>query len=295
MRMPGDNTLVDTDRRIVRDWRNFFLKLEPPSNLSATDVATLKTFIEAAEEILAEPEPVEFPEFTPYEVDLQSFTASGVWVKPDFGTWALIRVWGTGGSGASSTGAAANTSGGGGGVCAERWVLLSLMGDSEIYTAGVPGAGVSGNNSGNDGTTSTFGSWLSAPGGGGGARSASGSGANGGFGAGVLPTSTGVEATAGTTGHKDANHRGGGAPGGGVTSGDVAAIGGDAFSGGAGGGAASGGDDAVGGTSVEGGNGGAGSDGSDGVTGSSRGGGGGASRGGTSGAGGAAYCEVTVF
>lgn len=283
MRVPGDNTLVDGDRRVVRDWRNFFLKLEAPSDLTNEDIATLKTFIAAAEAILADPEPFpEFPEFVPYSVDYQAFTASGVWTKPSFGTTALIRIWGPGGSGGSGSGAFNGSSGGGGGVYIERFMPLTLLGDTETVTLGTPGAAVSGNNSGNAGTDSTFGAHITAPGGGGGAQGGGGIGSvDGGYGAGYTTGASGFLVSPGDTSLVHALHPDTGGPGGGT-----GRDGGDAYRGGAGG--ASVGN--TGGTSIFGGNGGAPN-----TDGSVPGGGGGAANGGSSGGGGAAYCEVYVF
>lgn len=293
--LPADNIFVDPERRIVRPWLDILRKLQPSTSLSSADVTTLKTFIAAAAEILAEPETVEIPEFTPYAVDVQEFLASGTWLKPSFGSVALIEMWGPGGSGASRS-TSGFASGGGGGVYVQRWVLLSSLADSEIYTAGVPGAGVSGNANGNAGTASTFGAWLTAPGGGAGANTVAGGSPVGGFGAGVTATSSGIEAIAGSTGTVNAATRNSGAPGGGVSSGGSEAPGGDSFNGGAGGGASSGSGDDVGGTAHgAGGNGGAGNGSGDGTSGSTPGGGGGASNTGTSGTGGLPYCKVTVF
>jgi hypothetical protein len=282
MRVPGDNTFVDTDRRVVRDWRNFLFQLEASSELSSSDVATLKTFIAEAEAILADPEPFPEIDFTPYAVDYQSFTASGTWVKPSFGTMALIRMWGPGGSGGRGSGAFTGSSGGGGGIYIERFMPLSELGSSETVTLGTPGAAVSSNGDGNAGTDSTFGAHITAPGGGGGFQGGGGIGnVDGGYGAGYTTGISGFLVSPGSTSLVHALHPDTGAPGGG-TSRD----GGNAYRGGAGGAAAG----RSGGTSVIGGDGGAPD-----TAGGFPGGGGGASTGGSSGAGGAAYCEVYVF
>jgi hypothetical protein len=56
MRVPGDNTFVDADRRVVRDWRNFLLRLQAASDLSDSDVATLKLLIAGSDAILNQEE-----------------------------------------------------------------------------------------------------------------------------------------------------------------------------------------------------------------------------------------------
>jgi hypothetical protein len=279
---PGNNTGVDTDRKFMEVWLRYFEKLLPSTSLSSDDVATLKTFIAAATEILADPEPFpEFPEFTPYAVDYQSFSTSGTWTKPNFGTMALIRIWGPGGSGGSGAGAFSG-SGGGGGVFIERFVPLSQLGDTETVTLGTPGAAVTGNNAGIAGTDSSFGAVIIAPGGGGGLTGGGGiGGVPGGYGAGYTTGASGFLVSPGSTSLVDALHPDTGAPGGGT-----GRAGGRAFRGG-GGGASSGG---TSGASELGGDGGAPN-----TAGSVPGGGGGGTSGGTSGAGGAAYCEVYVF
>lgn len=55
MRLPGDNTLVDTDRRALRDWRNYFLSLEPAASLTAAQVTALKALLTVQEEVEADP------------------------------------------------------------------------------------------------------------------------------------------------------------------------------------------------------------------------------------------------
>jgi len=281
--LPANNTFVDENRRIVEPWLEVLRKLKPSTDLSASDITTLKTFIAASEEILASSDPFpEFPDFTPYEVDFQSFTASGAWLKPSFGSMALIRIWGAGGSGGSGGGAFTGSSGGGGGVYIQRFIPLSELGDTEIVTLGAPGAAVTGDNDGNAAADSSFGSVIIAPGGGGGLRGGGGLGnVVGGYGGGYTTGASGLLVSPGSTSLVNALHPDTGAPGGGT-----GRAGGKAFRGG-GGGASVG---SAAGTSEFGGDGG----GPD-TDGSAPGGGGGGTNGGTSGAGGAAYCDVTVF
>jgi len=122
------------------------------------------------------------------QADQQVFTSSGTWSKPSgFGAKAvaLIQNWG-GGGGASRAGATGSLSGGGGGQYSELWILLSSLGSTETVTIGSGGAGRTGSTgNGSAGGNTTFGSWLTAYGGGGG--SSGGLGARGGspMGAGV--------------------------------------------------------------------------------------------------------------
>lgn len=45
MRMPADNKIVEAEGRATRDWRNYWQKLEPSTDLSAEDVAALKALL----------------------------------------------------------------------------------------------------------------------------------------------------------------------------------------------------------------------------------------------------------
>jgi hypothetical protein len=115
--------------------------------------------------------------------DTQTFTGSGTWTKPSSGTIAIIRVWGGGGSGASRT-TTGDAGGGGGGAYNELVIPLALLGATETVTVGAGGTGVSGNTNGNNGSNTTFGSWLTAYGGGKGLHTVAGSGGFGGGGGG---------------------------------------------------------------------------------------------------------------
>lgn len=102
------------------------------------------------------------------------FTTSGTWTKPGSGTYAKIEAWGAGGGGAN--GHSNNDYGGGGGGGAYSSVILPLssLGATETVTIGAGGAGGA-DGSANDGAAggnTTFGSHLTAYGGGGGGRGA---------------------------------------------------------------------------------------------------------------------------
>ena len=249
----------------------------------------------------------------------QTFPASGTWTKPGSGTVALIEVWGAGGSGGGGT----TGGGGGGGSYNQRFILLSSLSATETVAIGAGGAAVTTAINGNDGGNTTFGAWLtgyggakglSGGGGGGGAginsiggTGATGTGGTGGGPVGGVGVNTGAGNDAagfgggGGTGSSTAGKGGYSVYGGGGGSGgaaSVSAIGGDSQYGGAGGGGAGTASPSAGGTSLSGGNGGAGGTTTlPGVAGSAKGGGGGGSRTTAqgSGAGGAGYCQVTVW
>jgi hypothetical protein len=213
--------------------------------------------------------------------DYQVFTASGTWNKPA-GTpddaLVIVEAWGGGGGGRNSTG---STSGGGGGgeykLVAFRAVDLSA---SETVTVGAAvSAGVAGNNS-------SFGSHVTAYGGG---RSTGASGGTGGGpfdkgadNGGAAGPSAGLGAAGGsgvTSATGGDGYFGGGGGGGGPAGADGDGTGGrSVYGGGGGGGKNANGHTFSGGTSVFGGAG-----GNWGAAGSPPGGGGGASAGGARG------------
>lgn len=223
--------------------------------------------------------------------DVQEFSADGTWTKPDVGTIAFVEAWGAGGSGGK--GGTANSSsggGGGGGSYVTRWILMSALGATETVTVGTGGPAQSSTANGTAGENTTFGSFVTAYGGGAGGGSNSFSG--GGGGAGI--------SSAGSTG-ENASTRNGGAGGGpnggtggtGDTNPGSSGQSRDGFAGAGGGGGSSSGSNAnggAGGASVYGGGGGgAGAEDNGGAGGSSiygGGGGGGAGATGDAGAGG---------
>lgn len=249
-------------------------------------------------------------------VNIQNFASSGTWTKPSQGTMALIQLWGAGASGGKGTAGTAQGGGGGGGY-SEIWVPLADLGSSETVTIGAGGPAQTTNSTpGTAGGNSTFGSHLTAYGGG------TNGNAGGGGGGGLRSAgSNGVTTTGGTGGspsggaaNSDSLFGGGGggsentAAGGSIYGGgggggrapNPGAAGGYSFYGGGGGGGGAGsngtGNGGAGGVSVMGGNGGQGGDGngSNGSDGQQPGGGGGGSEAGNSGAGGAGYCRVIV-
>jgi hypothetical protein len=95
--------------------------------------------------------------------DVQTFNNPGTWTKPTSGSMVRIQVWGGGGGGSNLD----FGFGGGGGGYNERWMLLSELTASVSVTVGAGGtAGFS--TSGGNGGNSSFGSYVSAFGGGGG-------------------------------------------------------------------------------------------------------------------------------
>jgi hypothetical protein len=172
-----------------------------------------------------------------------TFTSSGTWTKPsglDPDTMVTVEAWGGGGGG---TGVAGAAGGGGGGYATKRFRLGDLP--SSLAVA-IGAGGAVGGTTGTSGGNTTFGSLLTAYGGG--AGSANGGGGGGGEG------SAGLISTSGGSGGL-----GGGNGGGAGTNGNP----GTYRTGGGGGGGSAGG---AGGRSIMGGGGGAGSTGSAGVS-----------------------------
>ncbi len=159
--------------------------------------------------------------------DVQTFTASGTWAKPANATWVLVEAWGGGGSGALNSTNTNNNGGGGGGGYVSRLLRASDITGTVTVTIGAGGAAqTSAISNGNDGGTSTFGSYVSARGGGGGCTTATYSGYTGG-GAGGAGTITPAAVT---------NQRSIGAYA--DAAGGFGSAGGDSIFGGAGGGGA---------------------------------------------------------
>lgn len=245
-------------------------------------------------------------------IDYQAFTASGTWNKPSGLTgdeMVFIQVWGGGGGGGQNT--TSKYGGGGGGAYMETKLPLSSLGSSESVTVG---AAVGGATAGNP---SSFGSWITAYGGGAGstgsnsaggggvfsAGSNAGSGTSfvgaggaplGGATAGIASNFGGGAGGAGNTTTKGGNSVYGGGGGGSAHTGGAGGAGGDSIYGGGGGGG--GGTSAgAGGTSLMGGNGGAGSSSGAGTSGTAPAGGGGGAGGGSAAGGGGARGEVRVW
>lgn len=258
--------------------------------------------------------------------EVQEFTSSGTWTKPNRGSVAFVQCWGGGGSGGADSGTSGG--GGGGGGYSERLVALSALGSTETVTIGDGGAAVAVENSGNVGGNTTFGSFVTGYGGGGGSHNQGGGGGGGGVtsvgtsvsnspdggGGGGIAGGTGAASgsdavggsshfggaggagrgSAGVSGKNGGESAYGGGGGGGCGGSGVSASGGSggaSWKGGGGGGATGG----SGGASTFGGAGGAGGNGSNGTTGSVPGGGGGGALNGNSGAGGKGKCVVTVY
>lgn len=244
--------------------------------------------------------------------NVTEFSANGTWTKPARGQFALIELWGGGGSGGVARGTgnpfASAAAGGGGGEYVSCLIPLAYLAASYAITIGAGGAArvISSNTTtaGLAGGTTSFGSLVTALGGAGGgvaggtttATTGNTSNISGGI-AEFLPTKT------------ESGGFGGGGTGNASTS--TATAGQNKTYASSGGGGAAGQQNATpasasaaGGTSTYGGNGGAGAANSVGnataVAGAAKGGGGGGAIGSntgtiTSGAGGNGFCRVTVF
>lgn len=256
--------------------------------------------------------------------NFQSFTASGTWTKPGTGNVAMIECWGGGGSGGRYYG-----SGGGGGGYNSRTMDLSTLPATVAVTIGAGGTSKTTNGTGSVGGNSSFGSYLTAYGGGAGGSGLSayeGGGGGGPLSAGSSSATcstnpglprivTGVVTISGYCGYStcyadamiyqgqvsctatansastiSAGPQPGDRHGGGGGSYSQAGAA-SVFGGGGGGGGYTA---TAGGSSSFGGNGGAGASGTA-TAGSQPGGGGGGTHSGNSGAGGAGKCSVTVW
>jgi hypothetical protein len=214
-------------------------------------------------------------------VDYQEFLASGTWTKPAGATWVYVEPVGGGGAGGSSTGGSDDGGGGGGGLQVPRLFRASEISATVTVTIGAAGVAAATSNGGDGGDT-TFGAYLTAPGGQGG-RGNSNSVNGGKAGKIIAGNPAGTTMTEQIGGHFGAP----GAPGNSGTG----LIGGSTVYGGAGGGSSSNGSShGVGGTSLYGGNGGNG--GPSGTAGAVPGGGGGGNSSGTAYDGGAGRCRV---
>ena len=148
--------------------------------------------------------------------NIQAFTSSGTFTVPSGVTQVKVTVIGGGGGGASSS---TSNPGGGGGAGGIAVGVVSGLSGTVAVTVGAGGAGGAsgGANSGADGGTSSFGSYLSATGGGGGNAPVSDGGAGAGGGVGTVgsgATGYGTGGSSGTDGSSASGKGGdGGAPG----------------------------------------------------------------------------------
>lgn len=182
-------------------------------------------------------------------VDVQIFSTSGNWAKPNSGSVVYVEAWGGGGGGGGTAPAGDGGSGGGGSFDYGFFRYADLPTSvSVVVAAGGTSAVTSGSNGGSGGTSS-FGDYLSAPGGVGG----TGGTHTGGPGGAVLHINSGGtsqggwDAGGGASGAGDAGNSGYGGAGGG-TAGAGSTAGKALFGGGGGIGA-----DGAQGTSVHGG------------------------------------------
>lgn len=112
----------------------------------------------------------------------QSFTSSGTWTKPSGCTMVMVLCWGGGGSGGRDT-AGGGGGGGGGGELTSIIIPAVLLPGTVSVTIGAGGTSPATNVSGNQGGSTTFGTYSDAVGGFGG-EGGSSSGSRGGPGGG---------------------------------------------------------------------------------------------------------------
>ncbi|MBL1436413.1 MAG: hypothetical protein COB08_009470 [Rhodobacteraceae bacterium] len=100
--------------------------------------------------------------------DHQVFTASGTWTKPaalGADSIVTVEVWGGGASGGSSSSGTDMSGGGGGGAYTTKIFRAGDLTAAVAITVGAGGVGSSGNSGCVAGAASSFGGYLSAPGG----------------------------------------------------------------------------------------------------------------------------------
>lgn len=169
---------------------------------------------------------------TPISPNAQTFTSSGTWTKPSGLTGTelvVVMAWGGGGGGGTGFTGNKGGSGGGGGACVVGNFRASDLGSTETVTIGTGGT----NSSPTDGGNTTFGSHLTAYGGGRGGNA--GNGASGGGGGGAF--AIGGPGLSGTTTDEDGGVGGGPVGGaGGHHTGVIGGNGGESSFGGGGGG-----------------------------------------------------------
>lgn len=177
-------------------------------------------------------------------MNVQSFSADGVWTKPSNPKLVKVQLWsGAGGGGSGRKGAAGTVrcggGGGGGGGYYEALIDANALSSTEIITVGVGGNGGASqtNNStnginGSGGTSSSIGTLIVVPGsvGGTGGTNTAGSGGGGSINGNVGASAStsggvGVNGTPSGTGSTATLGSGSGASGGGITSSDAASAG----------------------------------------------------------------------
>lgn len=189
------------------------------------------------------------------------------WTKAAGLVRIYVQAWGGGGSGGYSDGSY-GAGGGGGGAYADSWFNASVLGATETVTIGAGGAAKATQGAGTAGGNTTFGSLLTAYGGGAGfGPTTTGTGGGGGGGG---RSSAGASATTGTgaaggnsigeagAGSGAAKIVAGGGGSDGTSSGSSNAAGGSYFNGGGGGGGSDSGNGGTGGSTYFGGGGGGG-------------------------------------
>lgn len=227
-------------------WLRAYLNVDPSAGTAFTEL-----YLDRAAVIIGKYPSLGFtsppsidPTPTPGSAQIDVFTSSGTWTKPDGAKLVEIVCVGGGGAGGSgarrAAGALATGGGGGGGAAvASRVIPASALGATEAVSVGAGGAGGSGvvgdntnGNSGANGTSSSFGAHVRATGGTAGAGgTTSGAASGGNAGSGLFAGSAGAasSATGGAGGNSSgaSGGAGGGGAGGGITTGDVANAGGN--------------------------------------------------------------------
>lgn len=104
-----------------------------------------------------------------FTMNVQTFTADGVYTPSAGLAYAVVELVGGGGGGAGAVGTSTQTqagSGGGGGGYSRKLIDAATIGASEVVTIGVGGAGGGPGGNGSSGGTTIFGAIFQATGGG---------------------------------------------------------------------------------------------------------------------------------